>query len=422
MKSNFLYDSTSRKRTRPSTLPDRFIRPRLTPTDDAIAYYKLLGNATIPGNSPSPYQENICDALFGMSLTDLEGHPVVPYAPFRPTHYIPTTPPPMTLKYDLTLEGSFLDDFYTTPIAWPVRDTIFTAHANSLYTYNTTTNIATQQLQSQSPVLAITAHDRDVVFAQKSGSIHFYDAHAQKSTTTLSFPAPAFFMVPYSFGGFLVPTYDITHQYPDFLYHIDPRQVEPNKLMNIDANTMRITSMANNPHRDMMLAIAACDGQVCLYDIRNFEIPLETLKVHPYSSSKAIAFNPENANQIATGGGKHDKDIIVSNIITGCQTARVYIGSQISSLHWMRGNTLFYTGGFMQHPIGSLRLKNDALMLEAQAPSDGQPTNRNLWSAKAPTHDDKFVVASADNSIRFFSVDHGLPKKTPEKKLRPTIR
>jgi len=172
----------------------------------------------------------------------------------------------------------------------------------------------------------------------------------------------------------------------------------------------------HDPH---ILASGGNDNKLYVWDVKGSGVesgsggitPL--WKFHEHQAAvKALAWAPNTANLLASGGGTQDKKLRFWNISNGTLSQEVDTGSQVCNLTWsINSNELVSTHGF-----SSTQAQNQVCIwnypsLDQTATFSGH-THRVLYLAMSP--DGQTIVTGAgDETLRFWKA---FPPRKEEKK------
>ena len=140
---------------------------------------------------------------------------------------------------------------------------------------------------------------------------------------------------------------------------------------------------------------------VYLFDSRRLALPVHKLVGHNNATSKALAFSPDTAEYLASGGGSSDGTVKIWSTQTGKKVADATIGAQVCNLHWLNKESVFVTEGFSSNRVSCWTMVDDKLVLDS---SNNSHTNRVLSSVQNPSNPNELVTGSPDETLRFWSI------------------
>ena len=354
-------------------------------------------NHVFDNDDESTYNDLLCRALWGVSYRQIHESPILGFSLPRtsdPIKYVVTkTPYVLDNGRCLDLPG-LSHDYYAQPICCATDVWVYVGLESKLFSYN----IIKQQPQqievssivdSRITALAYNSSLSVLVRAGSDSSIQFIDPlvntqirlnyGTSTQTNIVSDMNNGFYMIGQTSGA---------------LVHYDLRDRKIAKLVGFP-NSMLI-GLAFNNHT---LAIST-DSCVQLYDSRQLKTPRLRFEGHN-PPSKALAFSPDMARTIVTGGGPGDQTLKVWNTDTGKIIAQQKIDNQICGVHWLDQHGFFVTEGYCGNRVSCWSTKGNKLSMDDSSPLH---TDTVLFSAQNPVNKEQLITASSDETLRFWSV------------------
>ncbi|KAJ3409011.1 substrate-specific activator of APC-dependent proteolysis, partial [Chytridiales sp. JEL 0842] len=192
------------------------------------------------------------------------------------------------------------------------------------------------------------------------------------------------------------------------IFHRDPRAPEQfvSKLV---AHRQEVCGLEWNSTQTL-LASGSNDNTLLIWDSYSSETPLHTFTEHR-SAVKAIAWCPNNAYTLASGGGTHDRQIRFWCAGTGTPLSSIDTGAQVCSLAWAKNGHQLVSGHAYQRDelvVWGLGGEREAPTLSnlATVPLGNFPGYENhspYYLAESPDGQ-SVVTAGGDETVRFWNV------------------
>lgn len=222
----------------------------------------------------------------------------------------------------------FQDDFYLNLLSWSQKNSLAIALDQSLYLWNGETGEVTLLIEYETEKITSVVWSNDnchISIGKDDGNMDIWDVEVMAHVRTMR-----------SGLGVRICSQD----WLDTVLCIGGKSGE------IQVNDVRIKDHIVNTWEKhtsevcgikfrqdgLQLASGGNDNTVMIWDTR-LDKPLWVKRNHN-AAVKAIAWNPDVSNLLATGGGSLDRHIHFWNSNTGARIGSINTGSQVSSLHW----------------------------------------------------------------------------------------
>lgn len=154
----------------------------------------------------------------------------------------------------------------------------------------------------------------------------------------------------------------------------------------------------------LQLASGGNDNTVMIWDTRQDD-PLWIKRTHN-AAVKAISWNPDVSNLLATGGGSLDRHIHFWNTNTGARIGSIDTGSQVSSLHWgqsyengLMNSEIVATGGSPNNCISIYNYETKFKVAEIT-----QAHESRIVSSQLSPDGTTIATVGGDENLKFFKV------------------
>lgn len=160
-----------------------------------------------------------------------------------------------------------------------------------------------------------------------------------------------------------------------------------------------------------LLAAGDNDNALKIWDRRNFIVPYLHLDEHK-SAVKAIAWNPEGKDLLASGGGSEDKTLKVWDVNLGKCLKSVNTGSQVCNAIWssIYPDEILTSHGYPHHQL----MLWDYPTMEHRFIATGH-AKRVVYADISPDNT-TVVTAAGDETVRFWKIFDDKPLKSAKLK------
>ncbi|TFK50879.1 WD40 repeat-like protein [Heliocybe sulcata] len=327
------------------------------------------------------------------------------------------------------------DDFYLNLVDWSSTNVLGVGLGTSVYLWAAHTAAVSKlcDLASRNDTISsVSWVQRGTYLAvgTLSGRLHIYDA------TTLTLMRTFQNAHTQRIGALAWNQHILTSGSRDrSIHHRDVRMSDPDPVKKSQGHKQEVCGLkwsTNGGAQTALLASGGNDNKVCIWDLRGSTRPSyntqrqttsgngvtngedtsggdgAVFKFHDHTAAvKALAWNPHEANTLATGGGTQDKTIRFWNTSYGTKTGELDTGSQVCNLLWsLNSHELVSTHGFSSSHAQNQICVWKYPKMETIASLSGH-THRVLYLAMSPDGE-TIVTGAGDETLRFWNA---FPKK-----------
>lgn len=395
---------------------DRFIPSRFTVSNGRVSKDETLPP---PNASPSQHIKAQSQIIYKKSVADAcgieVGQRVLQYQPLPPqsksliqmnrsysnqrtkSTIEPIRSRKITSNPERVLDApGLIDDFYLNPISWSCDNYLAIALDNGLYVWNASSGSVHLLTECDFTISSVRwSEDGSYLsIGKEDGSIEVWDIETSSKLRTMQTQSGVR-IGSQSWSNHLIGSGCKTGEI--FINDVRIKNHITNVL------TSHIGEVCGLEYRSdgQQFASGSNDNTVCIWDCRS-TIPQFT-KTNHTAAIKALSWNPDLSNLLATGGGSSDKFIHFWNTTTGARVNSIDTGSQISSLFWGSsdsfGREIVATGGYPNNCISIYSFEHTIKVAEIENAHDSR-----IISGQLSPDGSTLATIGGDENLKFYKI------------------
>jgi cell division cycle protein 20 (cofactor of APC complex) len=219
-----------------------------------------------------------------------------------------------------------LSNFYFNPLDWSRQNRIAIALAESAYLLSDGREVAELDRYSNVPVTSVRflASEDVCLIGESTGRVEVYDNEKGRKVRQIN--------VHYDRVGVLQSaplTATFLSGSKDRVIKLNDLRLKKADVATWERHRGEVCGLSVS---QSYVASGGNDNRVCIWDVRKGEC-IRELREHR-SAVKAVAWCPWRAHLLATGGGNHDRRIILWNGCTDSVEARIDTAAQVVAVTW----------------------------------------------------------------------------------------
>ncbi|OIR58417.1 MAG: cell division cycle protein 20-like protein [Amphiamblys sp. WSBS2006] len=231
------------------------------------------------------------------------------------------------------LDGpGLVDDFYVNILEWmPQRDVMAIALGFTIYLWDELAETSSELFTApESKISSINFIDETRILVSHGAQTEIFNIPEEKHEKIFSFGTGR--VLVSSRPGIIdeVPHFVLGTE-NGYLHFQDRRTAEP--TLSLHAHDSEICAAKWAPH-GTYLATGSNDKTAKIWDLRMGRFPTVSFADHA-AAVRALDWCPARRNTIATGGGLHDKKIIVWSTVEGAVYEKTQADTQVAKLQWV---------------------------------------------------------------------------------------
>ncbi|EPQ55265.1 WD40 repeat-like protein [Gloeophyllum trabeum ATCC 11539] len=391
---------------------------------------RIFNYFSTPGSEPSTpgrRLDSTADQAYALSPVRPDSQAIL-NSPRKQLRTVPKTP------YRVLDAPELADDFYLNLVDWSSTNVLGVGLGSCVYLWTAHTAAVSKlcDLAARNDTISSVSwvqRGSTLAVGTLSGRLHIYDANKLQLLRTYQNAHTQ------RIGALAWNDWILTSGSRDrYIHHRDVREKKQEPFKRFQGHKQEVCGLkwsSDGGTESAYLASGGNDNKVCIWDVRGSKRPghgrhssrtslagndegsstqdVPLWKFHEHTAAvKALAWDPHQANTLATGGGTQDKHIRFWNTSTGSMIEALDTGSQVCNLLWsLNSHELVSTHGF-----SSAAAQNQICLWKYpqmdQVASLSGHTHRVLYLAMSPDGE-TIVTGAGDETLRFWNA---FPKKS----------
>ncbi|KAI5149553.1 cell division cycle 20, cofactor of APC complex [Enteropsectra breve] len=291
--------------------------------------------------------------------------------------------------YKILDAPGIVDDYYLNVLDW-TKNRISVALGNTLFSYNTDTNEASEIFSSERDyVSSIKGNCETMAIGDASGSFYIYDYNQEKISYSLDMHQTRICALDVS------EKMVVAGSKSGAICTLDTRTMRPTYL---EGHTQEVCGLKWNKD---YFASGANDNTIRVW--RNGSPVSMVLKGHK-SAIKALDWCPWKTNILASGGGTKDKTIKFWDTQNGKCINNIEVSSQVCSVNYLsRYKEMVTSHGYQENDLKLWKIAGMKMLS-----SFGSHEGRILHTALSPDQT-SMVSLGSDESLKFWKLSERKP-------------
>ncbi|SCW00546.1 LAFE_0C06590g1_1 [Lachancea fermentati] len=295
----------------------------------------------------------------------------------------------------------FQDDFYLNLVSWSKKNILAIALDSALYLWNGEIGDVSLLVEFDRPgaIASVTWSDDDchISIGKNDGNTEIWDVETMSHVRTMR-SGLGVRVGSQSWLDTLIASGAKSGE-----IHINDVRIKNHIVSTWDEHRGEVCGLSYRQD-GLQLASGSNDNTVVIWDTRT-SLPQHIKRQHT-AAVKALSWNPDVSNLLATGGGQTDKHINFWNTTTGARIGSINTGSQVSSLHWgqsyssnLEQREIVATGGNPENAISVYNYETKFKVAEIVHAHEAR-----ICSSQLSPDGTTLATVGGDENLKFFKV------------------